>query len=59
MLAKQIQFAKLANLILTSDEGGKPAFMGTRQQWKEYGDLEARDDRGEFYERYPWQSISY
>ena len=57
--AKEIQFAKLANLVFGGvDEYGDIEWIGTGQQFREYREFQAKDDRGEFF-RYPWQDIKF
>lgn len=58
--AKEWQFAKLAGLGFCGiDNDGELEWLGTRQQFQEYRELQAQDDRGEFYSRYPWQPIEF
>lgn len=58
--AKQWQFARLSGLMfIGTDEYGELEWMGTRQQFQEYREFEAKDDRGEFYKSYPWTPIPF
>lgn len=57
MTAKTIQFAKMAGLIMT-DDGGEIGWLGSGKQHGEFHDLQAKDDRGEFENGYPWQSVT-
>lgn len=57
--AKIIQFARLSGLLLCDEEGNEPVWFGTGRQFQEFRELQAKDDRGEFYQRYPWQVIEF
>lgn len=58
-LAKDWQFAKLSGLVFGGkDDDGEVEWIGTKREWAEFRELQAKDDRGEF-RRYPWQSIAF
>lgn len=57
--AKEIQFAKMAGLTLSWDDGGHLEWTGTADMFREFQTMQAKDDRGEYYNGYPWQDIQF
>ena len=53
--AKTIQFAKMSGLSLCGEEDGEPQWLGAEWQHLQLRVLQAKDDRGEFYQNYPWK----
>lgn len=57
--AKDWQFARLAGLGLAEVNPEGVEWLGRQEQFKELREWQARDDRGEFYQRYPWEPIQF